>query len=164
MISKLLKTLIIFIVLPFSIYAQQGSIKGRVFDESNNEPIPFANIIVFGTTIGSSTDLDGNYIFTGLKPGFVKLAVSAVGYEVKVTEDFQVTNSKTFFIDIPMKPKEFELQEVVIKASPFPRIEESPFSMRSLQISEIEKNPGGNRDISRVIQSSRSLFNSCIQK
>jgi hypothetical protein len=140
------------ILFPILIFAQQGSIKGRIFDESNNEPIPFANIIVFGTTIGSSSDLDGNYTFTGLKPGFVKLAVSAVGFEVKVTEDFQVTNAKTFFIDIPMKPKEFELQEVVISASPFARIEESPLSLRTLQISEIEKNPGGNRDISRVIQ------------
>jgi hypothetical protein len=143
---------IIFIMLPFLIFAQQGIIKGRVFDESSNEPIPFANIIVFGTTIGTSTDGDGNYIFSGLSPGFVKLAVSAVGYESKVTEDFQVTNSKTFFIDIPMKPKEFELHEVVIKASPFARIEESPLSLRTLQISEIEKNPGGNRDISKVIQ------------
>ena len=117
MISKLLKTLIFFILLPFSIFAQQGSIKGRVFNESSNEPIPFANIIVFGTTIGASTDLDGNYIFTGLKPGFVKLAVSAVGFEVKVTEDFQVTNAKTFFIDIPMKHKEFELQEEFLSLS-----------------------------------------------
>jgi hypothetical protein len=152
MISKLLKTLIILTLLPFSIFAQQGSIKGRIFDESSNEPIAFANIILFGTTTGVSSDIDGNYSFTGLKPGFVKLAVSAVGFEVKVTEDFQVTNAKTFFIDIPMKPKEFELQEVVIKASPFARIEESPLSLRTLQISEIEKNPGGNRDISKVIQ------------
>jgi hypothetical protein len=75
-----------------------------------------------------------------------------VGYELKVTEDFQVTNARTFFIDIPMKPKKFELQEVVVRASPFTRTEESPLSLRTLQISEIEKNPGGNRDISRVIQ------------
>jgi len=132
--------------------AQQGTVKGRIFDESNNEPIPFANIIVFGTTIGSTSDLDGNFTFTGLEPGFIKLAASAVGFESIVTEDFQVTNAKSSFIDIPMKPKEFELQEVVVKASPFTRVEESPVSLRTLQISEIEKNPGGNRDISRVIQ------------
>ena len=143
---------ITLIFLPAIIIAQQGTIKGRIFDESNNEPVPFANIIIFETSIGSSSDLDGNFIFTGLQPGFVRLAVSAVGYEPTVTEDFQVTNAKTFFIDIPMKPKEFELQEVTIKASPFERKEESPVSLRTLQISEIEKNPGGNRDISRVIQ------------
>jgi hypothetical protein len=139
-------------IIPVASFAQQGAIKGRIFDESNNEPIPFANIIVFGTTIGSTSDLDGNFLFTGLEPGFVKLAASALGYEAKVTIDFQVTNAKTAFMDIPMKPREFELQEVVIKASPFKRPEESPLSLRTLQISEIEKNPGGNRDISKVIQ------------
>jgi hypothetical protein len=152
MIRKFLLAIIILTVLPLYIFSQEGTIKGRVFDESNNEPVPFANIVVFGTTIGSSSDLDGNYTFTGLEPGFIKLAASAVGYEIKVTEDFQVTNAKTSFIDIPMTPKEFELQEVVIKASPFARVIESPLSLRTLQISEIEKNPGGNRDISRVIQ------------
>ncbi len=150
MVKKLLG--LVFYLLPFIAFSQQGTIKGRIFDESNNESIPFANIILFGTTIGSSSDLDGNFIFTGISPGFVRLAVSAVGYEQTVTEDFQVTNANTFFIDIPMKPKEFELQEVTIKASPFERKEESPVSLRTLQISEIEKNPGGNRDISRVIQ------------
>jgi len=150
--GKYLKLIFLLAVLPLSMMAQQGTVKGRIFDESNNEPIPFANIIVFGTTIGSTSDLDGNFTFTGLEPGFIKLAASAVGFESVVTEDFQVTNAKTFFIDIPMKPKEFELQEVVVKASPFTRVEESPVSLRTLQISEIEKNPGGNRDISRVIQ------------
>jgi hypothetical protein len=152
MSRKIVTLLLVFLVLPLLILSQQGSIKGRIYDESNNEPVPFANIILFGTNIGSSSDLDGNFIFTGLEPGFVQLAVSAVGYEYKVSEDFQVTNARVFFIDIAMKPKEFELQEVVVKASPFTRIEESPLSLRTLQISEIEKNPGGNRDISRVIQ------------
>jgi hypothetical protein len=142
----------ILILIPFIIRAQQGSIKGRIFDESNNKPIPFASVIIFSTTVGTSSDIDGNYSLTGLKPGFVKLAVSSVGYEAVVTEDFQVTNAKTFFVDIPMKPKDIELQAVVIKPSPFTRIAESPLSLQTLQISEIEKNPGGNRDISKVIQ------------
>ncbi len=144
--------ILVLLLFPVMLHAQQGTIKGRIFDERNNEPVPFANIIIFGTNIGTSSDLDGNFIFTGVTPGFVQLAASAVGFESRVTEDFQVTNAKTFFIDIPMVPKEFELQEVTIKASPFQRIEESPLSLRTLQISEIEKNPGGNRDISRVIQ------------
>lgn len=147
-----ISVLIILSGVPALLFAQQGSVKGRVYDESNNEPVAFANIVVFGTKIGSTSDLDGNFIFTGLEPGFIKLAASAVGYETKVTIDFQITNAKTAFMDIAMKPKEFELQEVEIKASPFTRVEESPVSLRTLQISEIEKNPGGNRDISKVIQ------------
>lgn len=134
-------------------FAQKGSIRGRVFNEQTNEPLPFTNLIIFGTNIGSTTDLDGNFIFTGIDPGFVRLQVSSVGFEPRVTEEFMVTNARVFFIDIPMKEIKFELGEVVIKASPFSRKDESPVSLRRMGISEIERNPGGNRDISKVIQS-----------
>jgi hypothetical protein len=132
---------------------QNGSIQGRVFDASNNDPLPFTNIIIYNTSIGATSDLDGNFSFTGLEPGYVRLAATSVGYEDYVSEDILVTNSKSLFIEIPMIEKSIELEEVVVRASPFRRKEESPVSMRSLDISEIEKNPGGNRDISRVIQS-----------
>ncbi len=134
------------------ISAQTGTIRGRGFNEKNNEPLPFTNIIIFGTTIGSTSDLDGNFIFTGLKPGFVKLAATSVGFESHVSEEFQVTNSKTVFIDIPMRETSIQLEQVVVKASPFRKTEESPVSMRTLGIGDIEKNPGANRDISKVIQ------------
>ena len=136
-----------------ALQAQTGSIRGRVFNEQNNEPLPFTNIIIDGTNIGSTSDLDGNFVFAGLQPGFVRLRVSAVGFEEKVTEEFMVTNARTANIDIGMRERKFELDEVVIQASQFQRREESPVSLRRLGISEIERSPGSNRDISRVIQS-----------
>ncbi|HPG33772.1 MAG TPA: TonB-dependent receptor [Lentimicrobium sp.] len=141
-----------FILSLFQLFAQNGTIRGRVFDEKSNNPLPFTNIIIFGTTIGSTSDLDGNFIFTGIKPGFVKLAATSVGYEPYISEEFQVTNAKTFFIDIPLRETTIQLEQVVVKASPFRKTEESPVSMRTLGISDIEKNPGANRDISKVIQ------------
>lgn len=145
-----LSFLLIFVIL--QIFAQTGTIRGRVFNEKNNEPLPFTNIIIFGTTIGSTSDLDGNFIFTGLKPGFFKLAATSVGFESYVSEEFQVTNAKSVFIDIPMRETSIQLEQVVVKASPFRKTEESPVSMRTLGIGDIEKNPGANRDISKVIQ------------
>ena len=56
-------------------------------------------------------------------------------------------------IDIPMEETELEIREVVIKASPFRKKIESPVSARIIGIDEIERNPGGNREISKVIQS-----------
>ena len=132
--------------------AQTGTIRGRVFNEKSNEPLPFTNIIIFGTSIGSTSDLDGNFVFTGITPGFIKLAATSVGFEPHVSEEFQVTNSKTVFIDIPMRETSIQLEQVVVKASPFRKTEESPVSMRTLGIGDIEKNPGANRDISKVIQ------------
>jgi len=132
--------------------AQSGKIKGRVYDASSNEPLPFSNLVIYGTQTGSTSDLDGEFSFTGVEPGFIKLKVSSVGYQTKVTEEIMVTNNKTAFIDIAMEKASIDLDEVTIKASPFKRSEESPTSLRTLGVGEIEKTPGANRDISRVIQ------------
>ncbi|MFC2087600.1 TonB-dependent receptor domain-containing protein, partial [Bacteroidota bacterium] len=130
-----------------------GTIRGRIFNAQNNEPVPFANVVIWGTNIGAVSDFDGNFIFTGLKPGFVELRVSSVGFKTYITEEIQVTNAKQVFLEIPLKETSLDLEEVVVKASPFRKSEESPNSLRLIGIKEIEKNPGGNRDISRVIQS-----------
>jgi len=150
------KKTIFWIFLAFSqiIYSQNnGIIEGRVYNAKNNEPVPFATIAVFGTTIGSISDLDGNFLFTGIKPGYVELRVTSVGFEPYVSEAIQVTNSRKVYIEIPLEEANVKLEEVTIKASPFRRVEESPVSLRRIDLVEIEKNPGGNRDISRVLQS-----------
>lgn len=143
---------LLLVLFSFAAIAQNGTIRGRVFNEKSNEPLPFTNIVIFGTNIGSTSDLDGNFIFTGIQPGFVKLAATSVGFESYVSEEFQVTNAKTVFVDIPMRETAIQLEQVVVKASPFRKTEESPVSMRTLGIGEIEKSPGANRDISKVIQ------------
>lgn len=139
--------------MPLLMAAQSGRIEGRVFDAKNNEPLPFTNIVIFGTNIGAVSDLDGKFLFTGVEPGFIKLAATSVGYEKYISEDFLVTNAKTVFVNLPMVETSIKLDEVVVRASPFVRDQESPVSLRRLNISEIERNPGSNRDISKVIQS-----------
>jgi len=131
----------------------KGIIEGRIFNAQNNEPIPFANIVLWGTTIGSTSDYDGRFIFTGIAPGYVELRASSVGFKPYISESILVTNANKVFIEISLEETDVELEAVVVKASPFRKVEESPVSMRRIDIQEIEKNPGGNRDISRVIQS-----------
>ncbi len=126
---------------------------GRIFDARNNEPIPFANIIINGTNIGSTSDLDGNFTFSGVEPGFIKLYATAVGFENSISGEIQVTSARTAYIDIPMTPAQVQLDEVVIKANAYERNLESPLSLRKIGVQEIEKSPGANRDISRVVQS-----------
>lgn len=144
---------ILFLTFSMGIAAQTGSLKGRVYNVKNNEPLPFTNIIISGTAIGSVSDLDGNFTFTGLTPGYVKLEASAIGFEKVMTEEILITNSKTASLDIPMKEVAVEISGVEITASTFKRVEESPVSLKSIGISQIEKSPGSNRDISKVIQS-----------
>lgn len=148
-----LNTIIFLCLFALTGYTQNGKIEGRVFDANNNEPLPFTNIVIWGTAIGSTSDLDGYFKFTGLEPGYLRLAATSIGYTDYISEDILVTNAKTVFLEIPMAQTSVQLDEVVVKASPFRKPAESPLSMRTLDVSEIEKNPGGNRDISRVIQS-----------
>lgn len=159
--------LLYFWILPGTIIGQQkssGEIQGRVFNSKNNEPVPFANVVIFKTTIGSASNFDGEFLFTGLEPGFVKLQVSAVGYKTYISEEIMVTNAKKVNINIPLEETSVALDEVVVKPSPFRKTEESPVSLRRIGIQDIEKSPGANRDISKVIQSFPGVASTPVQR
>lgn len=141
------------IILNFSLFAQNGQLKGKIIDASNNNPIGFANVIVEGTQIYSTSDLDGNFIITGLEPGYIKLRVVFMGYQPVLSEDVLISNSKTPYIEIKMEASDYQVDEVVVSVDPFEKPDEAPISMQKISLQEIESNPGSNRDISRVIQS-----------
>src|SRR5690606_29988331 len=96
------RQLLLCILLCFNLltWSQKGSIKGRIFNEKTNQPLEFANIIIQGTLIGSTSDLDGNFTFTGVEPGFMRLQVSYIGYQTTVTSEIQVQGNQTAFINI----------------------------------------------------------------
>jgi len=139
--------------LPILSFAQNGIVQGRVYDAINNEGIPFANVVIQGTTIGASTDIDGNYVIEDLQPALYNVEVSYLGYRTKVEFEVQVSNTKPAVIDFALEENTEQLKEVVVKAQPFSKSLESPVSLKSIGVSEIKRNPGGNRDISKAIQS-----------
>ncbi|MDX2413565.1 MAG: TonB-dependent receptor, partial [Bacteroidales bacterium] len=151
------KYIIITLVLLLSAYTlaqdKQGIIKGRVLNEATNEGIPFSTVQILGTTTGAMTDFDGNFSFTGIVPGYKQLKASSVGFEPGVSTEFLLTRDNSPSIEISLTEMVTGIDEVVVKASPFRKRIESPVSVRIIGIQEIEKNPGGNRDISKVIQS-----------
>jgi len=152
--SKLLYiTITLLITLTVSGQQNSGVIKGRIYNSKTNEGVPFATVQIWGTTTGAITDFDGNFSFTGIKPGFVELRASSIGFKTYISSAVMVTNSNQVNLEIPLEESEISIGEVVIKASPFTKKIEIPVSVRIIGIDEIEKNPGGNRDISKVIQS-----------
>ena len=130
-----------------------GVIRGKVVNASTGEGIPFASVVIWNTAIGAMTDYDGNFLFTGVKPGYVEVRASSVGYKPYVSESIMVTNNNEVNLNVTLEESVVGIQDVVVKASPFRRKIESPVSARIISIEEIDMNPGGNRDISRVIQS-----------
>jgi len=142
-----------FLFFSIQIFAQTGIVKGILTDALTNEPIGFANVLVLGTDAGAVTDIDGKYEITGIKPGLYAIRASFVGYTELTKYEIQVTNSKPAIIDFGMEVSGNDLDEIVVRASPFRKTEESPVSLRTIGVAEIQRNPGGARDISRVIQS-----------
>jgi hypothetical protein len=136
-----------------SAFSQTGQVKGRVFNSKNNEPLPFVNLIIDGKpSQGATSDADGNFTLANVDPGYIRVVATYVGFKRFVSEDFLVTRSHTVVISIPMAEEAVTLQDVTIKASATLRKQDSPVSMQTLSVQEIEKTPGANRDISKVIQ------------
>lgn len=144
--------LFFFLFIPFVLYAQTGVIEGRVYDEINNEPIIGANITIIGTTLGASSDVDGNFKIESLKAGLYNIEVSYLGYESYIRYEIEVTNAKSYRLDIALKQSSATIDSVVVTAKAFERKLESPLSLTSIGANEIQRNPGGNRDISRTIK------------
>ncbi len=140
--------------------AQQAALKGRVIDGQSNEPLPFVNVVVVGTTNGAVTDDNGDFQLSGLKPGFVRVQASFIGYHTALSPEIEVKNAKVASVEIRMEKRDTQLDEVKVTASPYRKTEESPVSLKTIGIAEIEKSPGANRDISKVIQSFAGVLSS----
>ena len=136
-----------------AVCAQGGILQGRVYDEITNEPLGFATVILEGTSTGAYTDSLGAFVISGIEPGLYNLSVSYTGYKSRTIYELQVSNSKPVDLEIGLEVEAKEVEGVEISASPFNKTLESPVSIRTIGVNEIERNPGGNRDISKAIQS-----------
>lgn len=146
----------LFIVLStVTVFAQTkgGVVKGRVLNATTNEPVALASVLIRNTSSGTMTDNDGNFIINGVKPGYIEVRVTSVGFTPFLSEPIMVTNNNEVKITVLLEETVIGMQGVTINASPFRKKSESPVSSRIISIEEIDMNPGGNRDISKVIQS-----------
>lgn len=134
-------------------FSQKGTLKGIVKNAFTNESIPFTNIIIFDTSIGTMTDTLGQFEFENLEAGFIRLQLSSIGYKGVITEEYNISQIRSNFVEIRMEPVSEALSEIEITASPFAQKPEAPVSLRRIGIDQIEKSAGANRDISKVLQS-----------
>lgn len=142
---------ILLCCLCWDIFAAEYQIKGVVIDKSTRQPLEFVNVLVVGLGIGASTDANGNFLITQVPPGIYRLQASFLGYKTELTPEYRV-NHVTPYVQIELEEENASLNEVVVAASPFQKVPESPVSLRVIGLQEIEKAPGANRDISKVVQ------------
>lgn len=151
MFYKRIAPFILFFCFVLKVFAVEYQIKGTVIDKSTRQPLEFVNVLVVGLGIGASTDSNGNFTITQVPPGIYRLQASFLGYKTALTSEYRV-NHVTPYVQIELEEENTSLNEVVVTASPFQRVVESPVSLRVIGLQEIEKAPGANRDISKVVQ------------
>lgn len=142
---------ILLCCLCWNVFAAEYQIKGVVIDKSTRQPLEFVNVLVVGLGIGASTDANGNFLIAQVPPGIYRLQASFLGYKTELTPEYRV-NHVTPYVQIELEEENASLNEVVVTASPFQKVPESPVSLRVIGLQEIEKAPGANRDISKVVQ------------
>ena len=151
--KRLLSVLLLCHITISFLWAQPvHQVKGTVIDKSSRQPLEFINVMIVGLNKGGVTDAEGKFSIEQVPPGIYRLQASAIGYKTVITPEY-ILSTRDLHIQIEMEENQTELEGVTITASPFRRDIESPVSLRIIGLQEIEKSPGANRDISRIVQS-----------
>ena len=129
-----------------------GVVFGSVKDKYTQEVLIGVTLQLEGTQLGAVTDLDGRFKIANVPSSSYNLKVNYLGYESQTFYNIVVTSGNSSELNIDLEAASSKLKEVQITANTFGKRLESPLSIQSLTIEEIRNNPGGNYDISKVIQ------------
>ncbi|HAM98850.1 MAG TPA: SusC/RagA family TonB-linked outer membrane protein [Marinilabiliales bacterium] len=101
-----------FLIGPSWVSAQTGNVSGKITDASGL-PLIGANVVVKGTTVGTISDLDGNYTLTGINPGNQVLVASFIGF-ANIEQPVEIKANQTLKIDFTLTEDITSLDELVV--------------------------------------------------
>ena len=128
-------------------------VRGRVIDRNTRQPVPYASVVVSDAgNRGASTDSAGMFTIERVEPGIRRFVISSLGYRTFLTSEYLVS-AATPFVEVELEEAPGAIEAVTVTPSPFRRTVESPVAMHVIGVREIEKSPGSNRDISRIVRS-----------
>jgi hypothetical protein len=146
----------IIILFHFTATAQNnGRLSGMVVDKLTQKILPNVNVSVEGTGKGTITDTNGIFRITGIPLQTYNIIFSLVGYKKQTLFNVVVNAGNENNFNIELEQSADALAEVVVKANKRTARAatlETPLSVQRLTSEEIKSNPGGNFDISKVIQ------------
>jgi hypothetical protein len=153
-IYKLLMILLLGIVsMPFTVFSQNATVRGFVYEEESGEPAMFSNIILKGTTFGASADVNGYFLISKVKPGRYTLQVTYLGFDTinvpVLLEENKIIDKKIF-----LKKSNVQLETVTISGERIAARTETRTSVVKITPKEIKSIPsiGGQADIAQYLQ------------
>jgi len=122
--SKLSKLIfLLFTLISSAIYAgNTGKISGTVKDKQTGEPLPFANVVINGTTLGAATDVNGFYTILNVPPGVYSVTASVIGYQKQTYKDVRVNVDFTTRLDFELTQGSVQMQAIVVEGERNPLI------------------------------------------
>ena len=111
--------LIVFILLVTAIpllAGTTGKIAGIVTDQETGDPMPGANILIVGTTLGAASDMDGHFSILHIPPGLYDVSVSVIGYAKSTVQDVRVRIDQTARVDFNMEMETLKGETVTVVA------------------------------------------------
>ncbi|MCF8448318.1 MAG: TonB-dependent receptor [Taibaiella sp.] len=152
---RLLIGILMFVAgMPAVVLAQSaGLITGIVKDKKTQQSVIGAIVTVEGTTLGAATDTNGSFRIADVPSNSYNVKVQALGYENYIIYNLVVSSGNAQIVNVELdNDAGVSLKEVVVRRNPFSKNAETPLSLQTLSGQEIKSNPGGNFDVSRVIQ------------
>lgn len=101
----------------YSFDTDNGSVKGKVLDSKTGELLPGVVVFVEGTSIGTSTDMDGNFMLKNIPVGSHNITFKFIGYTSKSITDVKIKKGEITSFDITLESSQNELTEVVVTAT-----------------------------------------------
>lgn len=153
--KKFLIVIITILLVQFSYAQNTGSITGFVVDKSTQQPLEGASVKLDGTTKGTIADSSGKFRIGNIPLKTYNLEISKVGYKTFTVYNVVINSGNENSYTVELEQEAASLTEVVIKANKRTvraATLETPLSVQRLTAEEIKTNPGGNFDISKVIQ------------
>ncbi|MGE5402841.1 MAG: TonB-dependent receptor [Ignavibacteriales bacterium] len=115
-ISLLFSLILLITFSAFTFAGTTGKIAGKVTDMETGEALIGVNVILEGTTLGASSNIDGYYTINNIPPGIYKIIISAVGYQKKEVINVKVSADFTTRLDVQISSTSTTLETVVITA------------------------------------------------
>ena len=150
---KLIFSTLLAMLLPMLSMAQ-STVKGFLYDKDNGEPVPFANVLLQGTTLGAASDINGFFLMNKIPNGEYTLVARCIGYE-DYTEKVSIKSAgQTVQLRIELKPASQTLQTVKVSGRKQERREDTKVSVEKISPMEIQQMPsiGGQSDIAQYLQ------------
>jgi hypothetical protein len=130
-----------------------GSLTGRIFDIQSQLPLEGATLLLEGTTFGTVTDSEGYFKLENIPSQSYNITATYLGYESQTQFNVIVKSIGNIPLLFELSEVSENLDEVVVIQSPFKTKSETPLSTQTFSVVEIETYPGGNNDITKVVQS-----------